>query len=369
VAQAGAWLGTRRGRWAAAGLFVVVAVGWLGLMWFGFGGHDNTGPFVESQPPPGLAERFYPPEGWAWGLIQVGETPAQRYGVVGSSGTPRVQVLILPDYGESAEDWFETARDLGATGATVWVLDGVGQGGSARLTRHRDLGEVTSFDSDVAAVRAMIEIVIQPKPSVPLVILGEGQGAIIAMRAAETGATPAALILSSLQCRTVSPGRGWILALGFGAQRAPGGSGWRRDAPDAFAQHRTHDRWRGAVGRLWQIANPDLRMGGPSRDWLAADARLQTEAQSDVARIQPPTLVIDPAGVPACLSPPGATTLTLPGASPSLELEDDVRRNAWLGAIEDFVATHTRLPVPPPLTITRRNAPFQHRHRSVASPS
>ena len=349
MAQAGAWLGTRRGRWAAAGVFVAVAAAWLALMGFWIGGHDDTDVFVESRPPPGLAERFYPPEGWAWGLIQVGKSPVQRYGVVGATGTPRAQVLILPDYGESAETWFETARNLNGAGFTVWVLDGVGQGGSARLTRHRDLGEVTSFDGDVAAVRAMIDLVIQPQPTVPLVILGEGQGAAIAARAAETGARPAALVLSSPRCRSGPPAGRWLRALGLGDQRAPGGSGWRRDGPDAFAAHRTHDRWRGAVGHLWQLANPDLRMGGPSEDWLVAADRLQTQTRADLGRIHAPTLVSAPAGSPACAAPPAATTLSLARADPALELEDDARRNAWLAAVEGFVTAHVGPPAPPPM--------------------
>jgi lysophospholipase len=53
--------------------------------------------FLDSRPPPGLAQRFYPPAGWAWGLIQLGDGPAQRYGVSGPAGAPRAEVLILPD--------------------------------------------------------------------------------------------------------------------------------------------------------------------------------------------------------------------------------------------------------------------------------
>src|SRR5262249_31672451 len=105
-------------------------------------GHDSRDGFADSRPPPGLAERFYPPEDWAWGFLQVGDAPAQRYGVAAPPVTPRADVLILPDYGESAETWFETARDLTASGYVVWVLEGVGQGGSGRLTGHRDLGHV-----------------------------------------------------------------------------------------------------------------------------------------------------------------------------------------------------------------------------------
>lgn len=350
VTRAGAWLGARRGRWTAAGLFVAAAAGWLALTGFWIGGHDDADVFVESQPPPGLAERFYPPEGWAWGLIQAGKSPVQRYGVVGAIGIPRAQVLILPDYGESAETWFETVRQLNASGATVWVLDGVGQGGSARLTRHRDVGEVTRFDGDVASVRAMIDLVIQPQPTAPLVILGEGQGALIAARAAETGAAPAALVLSSPRCQNAPSGGRWLRTLGLGDQRAPGGSGWRRDGPDALAAHLTHDRWRGSVGHLWQFANPDLRMGGPSEDWRIAAVRLQAVTHGDLGRIHAATLVIAPAGSPACVSPPAATRISLAGADPALELEDDAYRDAWLGAIEDFIAAHVRLPARPAMT-------------------
>ena len=37
---------------------------------------DAREPFTDSQIPPGLEERFYPPEGWTWGLVKAGaETP------------------------------------------------------------------------------------------------------------------------------------------------------------------------------------------------------------------------------------------------------------------------------------------------------
>ncbi len=88
--------------------------------------------------------------------------------------------MILPDYGESAETWFETIRQLTAAGETVWVLEGVGEGGSGRLTGRRDLGELTSFDPDVAATDAMIDLVIRPTPQRPLLLLGEGVGAVVA---------------------------------------------------------------------------------------------------------------------------------------------------------------------------------------------
>ena len=33
------------------------------------GGQGSLAPFTDSRIPPGLEQRFYPPEGWTWGLV------------------------------------------------------------------------------------------------------------------------------------------------------------------------------------------------------------------------------------------------------------------------------------------------------------
>jgi lysophospholipase len=337
-AAALAW---KRTSWPAAALAALALVVWLALVWLGLAPHDSEDVFVESRPPPGLAERFYPPRAWAWGLLQVADAPPQRYGVAAGEDGSRAQLLILPDYGESAETWFETARDLNAAGVTVWVLEGVGQGGSGRLTRRRDLGEAKDFTADVAAVRAMAALVIRPDDARPLILLGEGQGAVLAARAAELGLPAAGVVLSSPRCHGALAGDGTRLlrGIGLGAMRAPGeGGGWRRADPDDYARHRTHDRWRGAVTHAWQWANPDLRMSGPSLDWLAAARELQRQTRANLHRLAVRTLVIAPVGAPACLSPPGARTVAIAGAGSALELEDDARRGPWLASVRGFVA-------------------------------
>ena len=298
---------------------------------------DDRGPFADSRPPPGLAERFYPPDNWAWGLIRVRGAPAQRYGVAAPSEVALADVLILPDYGETAETWFETARDLTADAYAVWVLEGVGQGGSGRLASRRDLGHLQSFDADVTAVRAMAEQVIHSEPRRPLVILGEGVGAFVAARAVETGERPAALILSAPDC-VMAPAPPSAGTSESGEARAPGGGPWRRDGPDDFSARRTHDAWRGAVTHAWQLANPDLRLGGPSLDWRKAFLALRRATGADVGGIRVPTLVLEAAGAPPCLDPPGARLQDLAGARPSLELEDDARRAPWLDTVRKVVA-------------------------------
>jgi lysophospholipase len=301
-------------------------------------GQGDRAAFVDSRPPPGLAERFYPPENWAWGLIAMGGPP-QRYGVAAPRVVARAQVLIVPDYGESAETWFETVRDLTDAGDVVWIIEGVGQGGSGRLGASRDLGELKRFDTDVAAVRAMVGAVIRPGGA-PLTVVGQGVGALVAARAVETGARPAALILSAPDCRPASAEGFWRL-IGLGGLRAAGDGPWRRDAPDAFARGWTHDSWRGSVTRAWQLANPDLRMGGPSLDWMAAFGALQAQARADGAQVTAPTLILDAEAPSACLPVAGAERRVIAGADRSLELEDDAHRGIWLTAIQRFIAATT----------------------------
>jgi lysophospholipase len=308
-------------------------------------GNDSRDAFIDSRPPPDLAERFYPPENWAWGEIQPDQGSAQRYGVSAPAVVSRADVLILPDYGESAETWFETARNLNAAGFTVWVLEGVGQGGSTRLSNHRDLGELHNFDGDLAGVRAMIDAVIRPAPGRPLVVVGEGVGALLAARSAEIGPAPAALVLSGPTCAPATPA-GALVYLGLGSFRAAGGDVWARTGPDDFDARRTHSKWRGAVTHAWQVANPDLRLGGPSLDWLAALAGLQTQTESGVGRLTAPTLIVDDGKPRACLSPPVTVRRSLGGADRALELEDDHWRAPWLAAIEAFAAAPTKASAP-----------------------
>ena len=131
-------------------------------------GRGDLSPSTESRTPPDLAGRFFPPSGWAWGWIQVGAQPAQRYGVASTSRVPRANVMILTGYGESAETWFETVGNLTDQGYAVWVLERAGQGGSQRYVPPRDLGHTPSFDPDIAAAKAMVRQVVRRRSGVPV---------------------------------------------------------------------------------------------------------------------------------------------------------------------------------------------------------
>jgi len=334
--------GVTRARVIVAVVLALVA-GAVIFVFVNVGGHENHDVFVDSRAPPDFAERFYPPENWAWGELQPDGGSVQRYGVSAPPVVSRADVLILPDYGESAETWFETARDLNAAGYTVWVLEGVGQGGSARLSGHRDVGELRSFVGDQVGVRAMIDAVIRPAPGRSFVILGQGVGALLAVRDGAADSAASGVVLSAPQCASAIPA-GTLVYVGLGTFRAPGGDVWSRAGPDDFAAHRSHDRWRGAVTHAWQLANPDLRLGGPSLDWQAALGDLQRDAEASAARLRTPTLVIDDGKPRACLAPPLALRRSLAGADQALELEDDRWRKPWLAAVEAFIAGLAKSP-------------------------
>ena len=245
--------------------------------------------FTDSRLPPGVAQRDWPPDGWTWGLIQVGDDPPQRYGVAAASDMTRAEVLILPGYGGLAEDEFAAASDFTGRGYATWVLEGQGQGGSGRFVTPRDLGFVRGFGGDVGAVRQMAAAVIRPSPAAPLTAIAYGTAAAVALRAAQQGLPGASgLVLADPRFQPpgwpVDPAKARRMArLGLGRLRPPGGKPWRRDAADPDPLR--HD---------WQTANPDLRMGDPSYAWIAAFDDLIGQVEvGDWRRVTIPVVILE----------------------------------------------------------------------------
>ncbi|MDQ0463069.1 lysophospholipase [Caulobacter ginsengisoli] len=279
-------------------------------------------PFGESRTPASLAPRFFPPEGWGWGLIKIGDAPAQRYGVSAPAVDPAAQVLILPGYGETAESWFETVRALNDLGYTTWVLERQGQGGSGRLA-GRDLGHAKSFDPDIAATKALLTMIAGSGNDAPIVILAQGAGAPVARLALMRGGRADGLILSAPvnaldgeAFGAAQQGR-TLRRFGLGRIRVLGLSGWKRG--QLALPSSGLDPTRAASQAAWQTSNPDLRMGGPSYGWDAALLDAVQAAKAD----------------PNWRGPP---TLDAPAKAAAGQLAPDAERRVWLAAIEAFIA-------------------------------
>jgi len=316
----------------------------LSLLLAACGQGEAMGPFSETRTPGNLGPRFFAPEAWAWGFIQTGDKPVQRYGVGSTWRAPRAIVILLPGYGESAEVWFETTRDLTARGYIVWTLERAGQGGSGRYTLPRDLGYVPSFDPDVANLKALVRVVIKPRPGMPVILLGHGDGALVGLRAVQDGLKVDGLILSSLQLPpnglSVEAPKTLAGRIGFGRLPDSGWRPWSRDGGDDRTLGHTHDVWRGAVNKAWQLTNPDLRMSGPSLGWRTAQARAARAAERDAIQTTTAVLMLRPtqADLSLCKQINGCQARSLPGSGAALHLESDRWRAVWLGEVLGFVS-------------------------------
>lgn len=277
-------------------------------------------PFIASRLPPGAPVSAWPPAGWAWGLLKFADRPALRYGVSAPSGVPLGDVVILPGYGESAEWWFETARDLNREGYTVWILDGAGQGGSERFKSPRDLGHVKDFDADIAGLAALIKTIVRPAPGQPVQVIAGGTAGVTAIAAVERGIAVERLILSA-------PAE---------LNMADGAKGWSRPDPAASSTRRQ----KVALG--WAVANPDLRMGGPSAGWLIARKKLRDLALKPeaLAAAYTPIVMITPGdGAALCQSLPHCLHRPLPATAPYHVAEDAVR-SSWIAAVIAELSDH-----------------------------
>ncbi|MDO9335869.1 MAG: alpha/beta hydrolase [Caulobacter sp.] len=309
----------------------------LALLLTACGQDGGRAPFTESRTPPGLSARFLPPEGWAWGLVQAGGFPAQRYGVSAPSTGPLAHIVILPGYGDSAESWFETAAQFNARGYIVWVLEGAGQGGSGRFTSGRDVGHIPDMEPDLLGVKALLRTVV-PDDGKPVILVGERSGAAVAVLAAQRGYGGDALVLlAPWKPAGAGPHDEIASRLGLGGFREPWAAGWSRDQPPPPSG----DAYRAAVPRLWQQVNPDLRMGSPSLGGRLAMARGWDQALAALPGLTRPVTMIDapPSLAVACTEPNCRTVPTPPGArGPFLHLQADAARAAWMGAVDAMVA-------------------------------
>ncbi|HEY2661640.1 MAG TPA: alpha/beta hydrolase [Caulobacteraceae bacterium] len=276
-------------------MFARVVTIFLALLVAACGDHDARAPFTDSRIPPSLAAADWPPEGWTWGLVRSGDAPPQRYGMAGPDAVPRGQTLILPGYGEAAEDYYRLARALTARGYVVWVLDGAGQGGSGRISGTRDLGHLDDFEGDIANIGAMIDKALPSDTPGPVILVASSSAGDLALRRLQRGANVTGLVLLAPTRRAPTTGANlptrnnvlWARRLLLGRLRAHGQAGWSSVGPhrEPGLAPQTYQAWR--------QANPDLRMGGPSYDWLAAFEDLQAQVNRDgLGGVRAPSLIL-----------------------------------------------------------------------------
>lgn len=322
---------------------------------------EDLGPALNTIPPAALPQRFYPPDGWAWGLIQVRDHPPHRYGVAGPREQSRGDIVIIPDVGEPAEAWFETVRDMTAAGWTVWVIDPASQGGSSRSVHPRDMRHVDDMAIDAEAAQHLLRI-ISADPRRRLVLLGQGLGAAHVIWAQGFDISEDIFILSGPFGAANNGGvpqhenwRTFMSAVfhetGLGAHYASGERGWTSSGSDGPA---VRGNSRLAVPAEWMRANPQLRSGGASWSWISEEAVYR--AETSASRTDAPVVVISASVasrpeqswvVPFCAGPPRCTFVPLPASRFAPHLEVDAIRDVWLAAVLAAAEGAPLSPTPP----------------------
>ena len=260
-------------------------------------GPEDRAPVLTSLSPTGLGPADLPPEGWTWALARVGAAPAQRYGVAGPNAAPRGQVLILPAFGQAAEDQFRLANALIDHAFTPWILDGQGQGGSGRPLPWRAIAHASSLQPGVTVTAAMLSRAMPSDTNGPRVLVAKGDSADLALAALPSGRPIAEGLVLVAPTRAAPAGARFHPALDHALRGLA--LGWlpaeRHEAPGASLASP-----RPSVSRAWRQAKPALTIEGPSIGWLAADEDLQAQTErAGYARLSLAVLILTDPGAQA----------------------------------------------------------------------
>jgi lysophospholipase len=265
---------------------------------------------------------------------------------------------MVGGFSECIEKYFETVGDLAARGLSVWCLDWRGQGGSARPRRWPSRPRPRRFDRDAGELAAFARTL--PTERRPRLLFGHSMGGAIAllclhrypglfdaailsapMLGFRTGGLPPALV----RCVT-----GAARVTGLGLCFVPGAGRWSPDrVPSPERSRVSNDPERCRLQYTWFLQHPALRVDEPTYGWLDAALRLAARLarKEFLAGISTPILLAS-AGVETFLAPethrraarllPDCTLVEFPDSKHEPFLERDTIRDAWLAAIDRFIA-------------------------------
>ncbi len=295
--------------------------------------------------PASLTPRFYAPRGWTWGTIHLPDGQALRYGVASPPVVPRGHVLVLPDRNEPAEVWFETLNDLNEQGYTTWVLEGANTKGAGALSPAQ------------GALQTMTGAVIRPTTKQPVVLVAQGLGATLALRAMAEGRAPGvkAAILASptldqagidmnIDAERVATVAEWASRLRLGWIALPG------DGQPRLTHIPTSglDPKRAGLAATWLRADPSLKPRRTTLGWVwgydqaIQAARAATPYAGPIPKITMAATAADDQAAAACRRLSTCTLWAIPASAP--HLAPDALRRAWLKRITGLFDTRQATP-------------------------
>lgn len=297
------------------------------------------------------------PEGATVGYCRVPGGLRLRYAYWQASGSPlKGTVTLLQGRAEFIEKYFETVVDLRARGYAVVAFDWRGQGGSDRLLKNPRRGHVDDFSDFLVDLETILSDVSLAELPGPHYALAHSTGGAILLYGAERLRTrfERAVVTSPLiglgkvgwPAAVISPLSHALSSLGLGTAYVPGGGPSIREP---FAGNSlTSDERR--FERTYAIldAAPQLEIGAPTIDWLAAACRVikRFNEPGFGPSLNLPVLMIA-AGEDRIVSTRAtegfsrrtrsARFVELPGARHELLMERDFHRDQVLSAMDAFL--------------------------------
>jgi lysophospholipase len=245
------------------------------------------------------------PEGATTGMLKTRDGVSLRYARWGSEVRAKGTVCLLQGRTEFIEKYFEVVRELRSRGFAVVTFDWRGQGLSERALPERQKGHVEDFRQYDIDLETVIEQVVLPNNSPPLIGLAHSMGAAIILRsAAGKDRHFDRMVLTSPMIGLPYIGSSALVRAafhamrrcGFGTSYVPGG-GSTIVRPFAGNKH-TSDPERYARTAAILAAEPALGIGSPTIAWTGAALDAMGEfAEADYpARIRNPTLIVAAGG-------------------------------------------------------------------------
>jgi lysophospholipase len=296
--------------------------------------------------------------------------PDQRGAIAISSG--RTECMLK---------YREVINDLYQEGYSVYILDHRGQGFSGRMLPDLQIGHVAKFEDYVKDFKTFVATVIAPSQEAvraaggggPLFLLAHSMGGCIAslyledegnrgdfdaavlcspMHEPSTGFIPPNLTQTAADIKGIA-GREDHYALGKGPYQDVAFDAIKDKARDAL----THSKERYEEIRTLYNANHDIKVGGPSFQWVSQAITAGWIARQGADRIEIPVLLLQ-AGADEIVTPQGqkafqeragdrCNLVTIPGAYHELLVESDEYRGHALDLIRDFF-DRLRVASPPP---------------------
>lgn len=317
---------------------------------------------------PDLEPRFLEPTGFRIGTFTRKQGRTIRYGCAfpQQGKAPDAVVILLPGLSEFIEKYFETMHDLLDQNIAVWTIDWMGQGGSGRYLKNLDKRHSGDFQDDLDDLHYLITEYVKPSAvhtdvgRIPLAILGHSMGAHLGLRYL-------AQHTDMIECAGFSAPLAGISAVQHIPQPLLSAlenavstfvpEWYATPARDWTTHHRpapcfspfSNDPRRNPVHMAWMVANPFLRVGGMTYQWVHEALKSCRSLQKEFQKIATPCLIaiagremiVDNASIERLVvTNSHMQMIEIPGSQHEILMESDATRAIFLNGFYKLLDDH-----------------------------